>query len=44
MDERLGTEMRLDLGNYLKDVVSFYKGNWKKGKKMERDIGVIITH
>ena len=33
MYEGLGTEMRLDWGNYLKDVVSFYKGNWKKGKK-----------
>ena len=31
--EGLGTEIKLDWGNYLKDVVSFYKGNWKKGKK-----------
>lgn len=31
--EGFGTEIKLDWGNYLKDVVSFYKGNWKNGKK-----------
>ena len=31
--EGLGTEIILERGNYLDDVVSFYKGQWKKGKK-----------
>lgn len=31
--EGLGTELILEFGNYLQDVVSFYKGHWKKGKK-----------
>ena len=31
--EGLGTEIILEDGNYMKDVFSFYKGQWKNGKK-----------
>jgi len=31
--EGFGTEMILEEGNYMEDVISFYKGNWKNGKK-----------
>ena len=31
--EGFGTGMILEMGNYMEDVISFYKGNWKNGKK-----------
>ena len=31
--EGTGTEIILQMGNYLEDVVSYYKGQWKNGKK-----------